>query len=160
MSFYQIQSRSLSGEPFSFEQLKGKIVVVLNVASECGFTPQYADWQKFYEQNADAGVVVLGVPCNQFGGQEPDDAATIATFCKKNYGVTFPMLEKQNVKGSQKSELYRYLTDPSLNGWNKDEPTWNFCKYVINREGKLEHFFESRVTPASESWIEAMSKMK
>jgi glutathione peroxidase len=157
--FYQFNASLLNGEAFSFEQLHGKIVIVINVASECGYTPQYAEWQEFYKANADAGVVVIGVPCNQFGEQEPGDAKTILSFCQKNYGVSFPILEKQDVKGESKSDLYAWLTNPNQNGWNKQEPNWNFCKYVINREGKLTHFFESKVTPSSEVWTEAMSKI-
>ena len=117
-SFHSLTANSLEGASVSMDQYKGKKIVVLNVASECGYTPQYADWELFYENNKDK-VVVLGFPCNQFGGQEPGDAGKIASFCQKNYGVTFPLFEKIDVKGSGQSPLYKWLTDPAQNGWNE-----------------------------------------
>ena len=154
-SFFQFTVNSLDGEPVSMEQFKGKKIVVLNVASKCGYTPQYADWEKFYEANKDK-VVVLGFPCNDFGSQEPGSAGDIAEFCQKNYGVTFPMFEKVHVKGAEKAPLYQWLTDPAQNGWNSQEPGWNFCKYVINEKGELTHFFGSKIKPDSAEFLEAM----
>lgn len=154
-SFFNLKATSLDGKEVDFQQFKGKKVIVLNVASECGYTPQYADWQRFYEANKDEAVV-LGFPSNQFGGQEPGAAAEIAQFCQKNYGVTFPMFEKGDVKGENKTAVYRWLTDASQNGWNTQEPGWNFCKYVINEEGQLTHFFASKVKPADEEFLKAM----
>lgn len=158
-TFYNLQPTALMGEPFPFEKLLGKIVIVLNVASECGYTPQYADWQRFYEANAEHGVEVIGVPCNQFGEQEPGGEKEIGAFCQKNYGVTFTMLQKADVSGENTSELYRFLTNPDLNGWNKEAPSWNFCKYVINREGKLVAYFPSKVLPGDDAFIETLSKL-
>ncbi|MCC6461058.1 MAG: glutathione peroxidase [Saprospiraceae bacterium] len=154
-SFFQFTVNSLDGEPVSMEQFKGKKIVVLNVASKCGYTPQYGDWEKFYEANKDK-VVVLGFPCNDFGSQEPGSAGDIAEFCQKNYGVTFPMFEKVHVKGAEKAPLYQWLTDPAQNGWNSQEPGWNFCKYVINEKGELTHFFGSNIKPDSAEFLEAM----
>ena len=154
-SFYSFTVNSLDGQPVSFEQYRGKKIIVLNTASECGYTPQYADWQKFYEENKEH-VVVLGFPCNDFGGQEPGSADDIKGFCQKNYGVTFPMFEKTTVKGDSKSPVYQWLTDPAQNGWNKQEPTWNFCKYVIDEKGTLTHYFASKVKPGSEEFLKAM----
>lgn len=154
-SFFSFTVNSLDGKPVSFEQYRGKKIIVLNTASECGYTPQYADWQKFYEANKEF-VVVLGFPCNDFGGQEPGSATEIQGFCQKNYGVTFPMFEKVSVKGEGKSPVYQWLTDPALNGWNDQEPTWNFCKYVIDENGKLTNYFASKVKPDSEAFLEAM----
>lgn len=154
-SFFSHTVNTLDGKPVSLEQYRGKIIIVLNTASECGYTPQYADWQEFYEENKDH-VVVLGFPCNDFGGQEPGSAEQIKGFCQKNYGVTFPMFEKVSVKGSGKSPVYQWLTDPAQNGWNNQEPTWNFCKYVIDENGTLTHFFASNVKPGSEEFMKAM----
>lgn len=154
-SFYSFTVNSLEGKPVSLEQFKGKWIVVLNVASECGYTPQYADWEKFYEANKDH-VVVLGFPCNDFGGQEPGSAAEIGSFCQKNYGVTFPMFEKVAVKGDSKAPLYKWLTDPAQNGWNSQEPSWNFCKYLINEKGELVNFFPSKVKPDNAEFLKAL----
>lgn len=154
-SFYQLKARDIQGREVSMSEYKGKKVIVLNVASECGYTPQYADWQAFYEKNKDK-YVVLGFPCNLFMGQEPGTNAEIETFCRKNYGVTFPVFEKANVKGSEKSEVYKWLTDPALNGWNSEEPSWNFCKYLIDENGKLISFFASKIKPDSEEFVKAV----
>jgi glutathione peroxidase len=154
-SFYQLKAASLNGQQVSLDQFKGKKIIVLNVASKCGYTPQYADWERFYQENKEH-TVVLGFPCNDFMGQEPGDAEEIASFCEKNYGVSFPMFEKVHVKGEKISDVYRWLTDPALNGWNKQEPSWNFCKYLINEKGELTHFFASKVTPDSPEFKEAI----
>lgn len=138
-------------------QFAGKKVVVLNVASKCGYTPQYTDWQKFYEENKES-VVVLGFPSNDFGRQEPGSAEEIAEFCERNYGVTFPMFEKVVVKGEGKHPIYAWLSDPALNGWNKEEPSWNFCKYLINERGELTHFFGSNIRPNSQEFFNALSQ--
>lgn len=156
-SFYQLQANSLDGKSVSLDQFKGKKIIVLNVASKCGYTPQYADWEKFYQSHKDEAVV-LGFPSNNFMGQEPGSAEEIAEFCQKNYGVSFPMFEKVDVKGSDISPVYQWLTDPAKNGWNKQEPSWNFCKYLINEKGELTHFFASKVTPESPEFKEAFGK--
>ncbi len=153
-SFYDLKAVSLDGETIDMSKYKGKKIIVLNVASKCGYTPQYADWQKFYESNKDQ-VEVLGFPCNQFLGQEPGSSAEIATFCQKNYGVTFQMFDKVDVKGDQQHTIYQWLTDPSKNGWNSEVPSWNFCKYLINEEGKLTHFFGSKIKPDNQEFMAA-----
>jgi glutathione peroxidase len=153
--FFSLKATSLQGETISFDQYKGKKIIILNVASNCGYTNQYADWQSFYEKNKDK-VVVLGFPCNQFMGQEPGDAKEIAGFCQKNYGVTFPMFEKINVKGEGQSEVYQWLTTKAMNGWNEEVPSWNFCKYLINEKGQLTHFFASKVKPDHEEFVKAI----
>lgn len=155
VSFYSFTINSLDGQPVSFEQYRGKKIIVLNTASECGYTPQYADWEKFYSENKDS-IVVLGFPCNDFGGQEPGSADDIKSFCQKNYGVSFPMFEKIAVKGVAKSPVYQWLTDPVQNGWNSQEPSWNFCKYVLDENGTLTHFFASKIKPSSEEFLKAM----
>lgn len=154
-SFFQFTVNSLDGQPVKLEQFKGKKIIVLNVASKCGYTPQYADWEKFYEANKDK-FVVLGFPCNDFMSQEPGSAGEIAEFCQKNYGVTFPMFEKVHVKGDSIAPVYKWLTDPAQNGWNSQVPTWNFCKYVINEKGDLTHFFGSKVKPDSPEFQAAL----
>jgi len=154
-SIFQFTVNSLDGKPVSLEQFKGKKIILLNVASECGFTPQYADWQKFYDANKES-VVVLGFPANDFGAQEPGSAAEIGSFCQKNYGVTFPMFEKVSVKGESQAPLYKWLTDPAQNGWNSQAPSWNFCKYIVDENGKLTHFFASNVKPDNAQFMEAM----
>lgn len=154
-SLYNFTVNTLDGTPVSLEKYRGKTIVVLNVASECGYTPQYADWEKFYNDNKEE-VVVLGFPCNDFGGQEPGSAAEIGAFCQKNYGVTFPMFEKVAVKGAAKSPFYQWLTDPAQNGWNSQEPSWNFCKYLINEKGELTHFFASKVKPDNVEFLKAL----
>jgi glutathione peroxidase len=155
ISFYSFTVLSLDGQPISMERFRGKKIVVLNVASKCGYTPQYADWEKFYREHQER-VVVLGFPCNDFMGQEPGSAQEIAEFCQKNYGVTFPMFEKIHVKGDAKAPIYRWLTDPQQNGWNSQEPTWNFCKYLLNEKGELTHFFGPKVKPTSAEFLGAL----
>ena len=153
-SFYDLKAVSLDGETIDMSIYKGKKIIILNVASKCGYTPQYADWQKFYESNKDQ-VEVLGFPCNQFLGQEPGSSDEIATFCQKNYGVTFQMFDKVDVKGDQQHAIYQWLTDPNKNGWNSEVPSWNFCKYLINEEGKLTHFFGSKIKPDNQEFMVA-----
>jgi glutathione peroxidase len=154
-SLHQFTVNALDGKPVALDQFKGKKVIILNVASECGYTPQYADWQKFYDANKES-VVVLGFPCNDFGAQEPGSATEIGAFCQKNYGVTFPMFEKVAVKGAGQAPLYQWLTDPAKNGWNNQAPSWNFCKYVVDENGKLTHFFGSNVKPDNAQFLQSM----
>lgn len=154
-SLHDFTVKTLEGKSVSLSTFKGKKVVILNVASECGFTPQYADWQKFYDVNK-SKIVVLGFPANNFGGQEPGSNKEIATFCQKNYGVTFPVFEKVSVKGSDKAPLYQWLTTKELNGWNTQEPSWNFCKYLVDENGQLVKFFASDIKPTSPAFLQAI----
>jgi glutathione peroxidase len=153
--FFDFKMRSIDGEEVSFAQFKGKKIVILNTASKCGFTPQYEDWEKFYKANKDK-ILVLGFPCNQFMGQEAGDNAEIKSFCQKNYGVTFPMFEKIDVKGDKKAALYAWLSDKKQNGWNEQEPSWNFCKYLINEKGELTNFFASKIKPDNAEFLAAI----
>lgn len=151
--FYTFKIKSLDGEEIDFAQYKGKNVLLVNVASKCGYTPQYADLQKLHEKYG-SQVVVLGFPSNDFGGQEPGSHEEIASFCKKNYGVTFQMFEKISVKGNDMHPLYRWLSNKTENGGIvSDVPTWNFCKYLVNKEGKVVKFFPSRTSPLDEEII-------
>lgn len=154
-SFYEFKVNGLDGKEVDFSQFKGKKVLIVNTASECGFTPQYAELQKLHEQHG-SKVTILGVPSNDFGSQEPGDAQQIQQFCQKNFGVTFQMLEKATVKGSDKHLLYQWLTDKSKNGWNDQEPKWNFSKYLINEKGELIKFYPSSVSPMSKELTEAI----
>ena len=154
-SFYDFKMTSLDGQSVDFSQYKGKKVVILNVASECGYTPQYADWQKFHEQYGDR-VVVIGVPANNFGGQESGSNQEIASFCQKNYGVKFQMLEKVSVKGPDQHPLYQWLTKKERNGWNTAEHTWYFCKYLVIEKGELVKFFASAIKPTDPPFLAAI----
>ncbi|MEY3050802.1 MAG: hypothetical protein RLY31_587 [Bacteroidota bacterium] len=154
-SIYDIPLTTIEGEATDLKAYKGKKIVLLNVASKCGYTPQYADWEAFYREHGER-VVVLGFPANNFMGQEPGSNEEIAAFCERNYGVSFPMFEKLSVKGGDQHPLYAWLTDPGMNGWNKKEPSWNFCKYVIDEEGRLTHFFASGVKPGAAEFRQAV----
>ncbi|WP_341227651.1 glutathione peroxidase [uncultured Arcticibacterium sp.] len=145
-SFYDFKMKSLTGQEIDLSQYKGKKVVVMNVASKCGYTPQYADWQKFHKEHGE-DIIVLGFPANNFGAQESGTNDEIASFCQLNYGVEFQMFEKIDVIGENQHPLFQWLSKKDLNGWNDKAPTWNFCKYVINEEGKVTHFFASKIKP-------------
>jgi glutathione peroxidase len=146
MSFYELKINSLDGKPLSFSDYKGKYILCVNVASKCGYTPQYEDLQKLYEQYNDK-LVIIGFPCNQFLGQEPGNAEEIATFCSKNYGVTFPISEKIDVKGKNQHPVYQWLTKKSINGVSDADISWNFNKILISPEGTWIKHFGSGVKP-------------
>lgn len=143
MSLHEIALNTLEGKSRSLAAYQGKVVLAVNVASECGYTPQYAGLQQLYTTYKDRGLVVLGFPCNQFGGQEPGSAAQIETFCQKNYGVTFPLFEKLEVKGAHQAPLYQFLTA------KHGEPAWNFHKYLVGKDGQVLQAFNSKVSPES-----------
>ena len=145
-SFYDLQLNDINGDKIDLQSFKGKKVLLVNVASKCGYTDQYADLQELYETHGDK-LEIIGIPCNDFGRQEPGSANEIQKFCKLNYGVTFTLAEKQKIKSKPMSGIYQWLSDPNLNGWNSSLPSWNFCKYVINESGELTHFFKSGVDP-------------
>ena len=143
VSFYDLTANTLDGKPEKLSDYKGKVLVVVNTASECGYTPQYAGLEQLYLDYKDKGVVVLGFPSNDFGGQEPGTAAEIKTFCEKKYHVTFPMFAKVKTKGDGQSPVYKFLV--AKNG----EPKWNFHKYVVGRDGQVQASFASDVKPES-----------
>lgn len=147
-SIYDIKLESISGSDFNLESYRGKKILIVNVASNCGFTSQYKALQELYNQYGHK-IEILAIPCNDFGGQEPGSSKDIIEFCDLNYSTTFPFSVKSNIKSSPQHPLYRWLSDPSLNGWNKKLPSWNFCKYLISEEGELTHFFRSNVSPTS-----------
>ena len=145
-SFYDLQLNDINGNKIDLGSLKGKKVLIVNVASKCGYTSQYSDLQDLYENHSDK-LEIIGIPCNDFGRQEPGSASEIKNFCKMNYGVTFTLAEKQKIKSKPVSGVYEWLSNPDLNGWNSSLPSWNFCKYMIDESGKLTHFFKSGVNP-------------
>ncbi|MGB5437270.1 MAG: glutathione peroxidase [Maribacter sp.] len=147
-TIYDIPIYSLQGEPIELSQFRGKKMLFVNVASECGFTNQYKDLQKLSDAYSDI-LVVIGVPCNQFGQQEPGDSQQIQSFCERNYGVTFLMTEKIKVKGSDQHPLYKWLTSKDLNGKKSSSVKWNFQKYLIDENGNLIDYYFSITKPLS-----------
>ncbi|MBN7810918.1 glutathione peroxidase [Algoriphagus sp. H41] len=152
-SFYDFKMKDINGKEVAFSEFKGKKLLLVNVASKCGYTKQYAQLQELYAEHGDK-ILILGFPANNFGGQEPGSNEEIKEFCSTEYGVTFPMFEKISVAGFDKHPLYRWLSDASKNGWNNEEPSWNFCKYFINEKGELVKFFPSAVTPLDEQILQ------
>lgn len=156
-AFYNFKVNSLEGKGVDLSQYKGKKILVVNVASECGNTPQYKELQQLYTEHGDK-VTVLGFPANNFGGQEPGTSEEIAAFCEKNYGVTFPMFEKVSVVGEDQHPLYRWLSDKSQNGVTGDAPSWNFSKYLLDEQGQVLAFYPSKVSPLDEAIVGAIQK--
>ena len=157
VSIYSFKVKDLSGNEFDFASLKGKKILIVNTASECGLTPQYEQLQAVYEKYKNSNFVIVGFPANNFGAQEPGTNAEIGAFCKKNYGVTFPMMEKISVKGSDMHVLYQFLTQKSKNGLKDTDVEWNFQKYLIDEKGHLAAVMSPRVVPNDTSiinWIE------
>ncbi len=155
-TIYQFKVETLSGEEFDFSMLKGKKMMIVNTASECGFTPQYENLQKLYDTYKDDNFVIVGFPANNFNSQEPGTNEEIAEFCKKNYGVTFPMMDKVSVKGDDTHDVYQFLTQKVRNGYEDSEVSWNFQKYLIDENGRLVRMVDSKTLPDDESivnWI-------
>lgn len=146
-NIYQFKVTDLYGKEFDFASLKGKKVLIVNTASECGLTPQYKDLEAIYKKYKDLNFVIVGFPANNFGSQEPGSDAQIAKFCQLNYGVTFPMMSKISVKGKDMNEVYQFLTQKSRNGLKDSEVEWNFQKYLINEQGELVKVLSPRVLP-------------
>ena len=136
-SFYDLTAETLEGDAFSFADLKGKRVVIVNTASRCGYTRQYEPLEALHNEYKDQGLVVMGFPCNQFGRQEPGSAGDIREFCTKNYGVSFQMMGKVDVKGDNQHPVYAWLTQASLNGAGDHKVGWNFHKFLVNERGEL-----------------------
>lgn len=148
ISLYDININGLNGKPIDLTSFKGKHILFVNVASKCGFTSQYKELQQLSDTFKDK-LVVIGLPCNQFGGQEPGNPDEIQTFCERNYGVTFLISEKIDVKGSDQHPLYKWLTTKELNGTSDSSVKWNFQKYLVDDEGKLIDYFFSILKPMS-----------
>ena len=157
-NIYQFKVQDISGNDFDFASLKGKKIMVVNTASECGLTPQYENLQELYETFSSDNFTIIGFPANNFGSQEPGSDAQIASFCKKNYGVSFPMMSKISVKGDDMHEVYEFLTHKDKNGLEDSEVQWNFQKYLIDENGELVRVVSPKTLPIDESitqWIKS-----
>lgn len=148
-SLYDFKMNSIEGKEIDFSQYKGKTLLIVNTASECGFTPQYKDLQKLHETHGDK-ITILGFPANNFGGQEPGSNAQIAQFCQKNFGVSFQLFEKVSVKGNDQHPLFQFLKEKTGH-----EPSWNFCKYLVKPDGSIT-FYPSKVNPMDKEIIDAV----
>jgi glutathione peroxidase len=146
-SAYEFEAKLLDGTPVKLADYAGKVMLVVNTASECGFTPQYEGLEKLYESYRDRGLVVLGFPCNQFGEQEPGSAAEIGAFCQKNYGVSFPMFEKIDVNGDAAHPLYRWLKQSARGLLGSERIKWNFTKFLIDRNGQVKERYAPVTKP-------------
>ena len=156
-TIYQFTVEDINGTPFALADLKGKKVMIVNTASKCGLTPQYKELEALYQQYKDSDFIIIGFPANNFLGQEPGSNEQIASFCSINYGVTFPMMSKISVKGKNMHPLYQFLTQKSKNGVEDSKVKWNFQKYLIGRDGKLEKVIDPKTLPSSDEvkqWIE------
>jgi len=153
MTIYDVDIDALSGGPAGLDRFRGSVVLVVNVASRCGLTPQYTGLQKLYETYADRGLVILGVPCNQFGAQEPGTASDIEEFCQVNYGVTFPLTEKVEVNGPGRHPLYRRLIGSG------GDIQWNFEKFLVEPHGAVAERFEPGVTPDDPRLVAAIERL-
>ncbi|HYO22718.1 MAG TPA: glutathione peroxidase [Flavisolibacter sp.] len=156
VSFYSLSLQLSSGKELRFETLKGKKVLLVNTASDCGYTPQYTELQKLY-QHAKEDLEIIAIPANDFKEQEKGTDEEIAGFCSRNYGVSFPIAKKSIVvKSAGQHPVFQWLTKKELNGWNEKEPSWNFSKYLISEQGVLTHYFEPAVSPLGEEMIRAV----
>jgi len=157
-SVHEFTLNSIDGKPAPLASYKGKVLLLVNVASKCGYTPQYTGLQSLYTKYKDKGLVIVGVPANNFGGQEPGTNEEIATFCSRNYNVTFPILSKVSVKGADAAPLYQYLTDKTANPNTGGDVKWNFTKFLVGKDGKPVQRFEPGVTPDSPELAMAIEK--
>ncbi|GAB3839522.1 glutathione peroxidase [Hymenobacter jeollabukensis] len=156
-SVYDFTVNDITGKPVKLSQFAGKKLLIVNTASECGYTPQYKELEELYRKHGDR-VMVLGFPANNFGGQEPGTNQQIAAFCEKNYGVSFPLFEKVSVQGADTAPLYQFLGSKAQNGATDEKPTWNFCKYLVNEQGQVVGYYPSKVKPMSEELVAAIMK--
>ncbi len=155
-SFYEFVVEDLSGKEFAFDQLKGKKVLMVNTASKCGFTPQYAELQELYDRYKDKGLIIIGFPANNFANQEPGSNDEIQEFCSINYGVTFPMMSKISVNGKDIHPVYQWLTKKEKNGKSDSKVRWNFQKYLIDENGELLAHFSSKTKPFDSKIIDLL----
>ncbi len=147
ISFYSLKDTAIDGAAFDFEKLRGRKIMLVNTASDCGYTGQYDDLQELSELYKDK-LVVIGFPANDFKDQEKGTDEEIASFCKKNFGVSFPLMQKSSViKGANQNKIFEWLTNSTKNGWNNQQPSWNFCKFIVDEQGRLTHFFGSTIEP-------------
>lgn len=158
-SIHQFTVHNLMGEEVNLKDYAGKVVMIVNTASECGFTPQFGQLEELYQHYKDQGFEVLAFPSNQFGGQEPLEGEAIGAFCQKNYGVNFPVFEKTKVKGQEASDLFQFLSNKKLNGVLTSTPKWNFHKYLVNKEGELVDYYYSTTSPISEKVMKKIEEL-
>lgn len=158
MSIHDFKAKTIDGEEQSLSDYSGKVMLVVNVASQCGLTPHYSGLQELYENFRDRGLVVVGFPCNQFGSQEPGTEAEIKTFCETRYGVDFPMFAKVDVNGPNRHPLYEYLTKQATQPDGAGDIQWNFAKFLIDRSGQVVARFAPPTAPASEEIVGAIEK--
>jgi glutathione peroxidase len=157
-SIYDLSITLNNGQTKPLADFKGKKLLLVNTASNCGYTDQYKDLQQLYEQYKD-DLVVIGFPANDFKEQEKGSDEEIATFCQVNYGVTFPLAKKSTViRSAAQNPIFRWLSDKQQNGWNEEQPTWNFSKYLVNEEGQLTHYFDPAISPTSKEVIDAIKE--
>jgi len=156
-SIYDFKVKALNGGTIDFSKFKGKKILIVNTASECGYTPQYEDLEKLYEEYKDR-LVIVGFPANNFGAQEPGTNEQIAEFCKKNYNVSFPMAAKISVKGDDMAPIYHWLTEKDHNGYDNTVVKWNFQKYLVNEKGQLVAMFPHKMKPMSEEILKAINE--
>jgi glutathione peroxidase len=159
MSIYDFTARTIDGTERSLGDFKGKVMLVVNVASQCGLTPHYGGLQELYDNYRDRGLVVLGFPCNQFGAQEPGSEATIKTFCETRFGVTFPMFAKIDVNGAARHPLYAYLTAQPTQPDGPGDISWNFAKFLVDRSGAVAARFAPPTAPVSEEVVSALERL-
>jgi glutathione peroxidase len=157
-SVYDFTLNSIEGKPVPLSEFKGKVVLLVNVASRCGYTPQYTGLEALYEKYKDRGFVIVGIPANNFGGQEPGTNEEIKTFCKSKYSVTFPMMAKVSVKGADQTPLYQFLTASDTDSKFAGEIKWNFTKFLVSKDGKIVNRFESKTTPDDPHVIAAIEQ--
>lgn len=158
VSFYSLKAEANNGSTFDFGTLRDKKVLIVNTASHCGYTNQYQDLQQLWEQNKDK-LVVIAFPANDFKEQEKGSDEEIAQFCQVNFGVSFPLMKKSTViRGTKQNPVFQWLTDPQKNGWNSQEPTWNFSKYLINEKGLLTNYFDPAVSPVGPEIRQSIEK--
>ncbi len=158
-NIYQFTVKDLNGEEVSLEQYKGKVLLIVNTASGCGFTPQLKEMEALYSEYKDQGVEVLAFPSNNFGGQEPLEGFEIQNFCELNFKTTFPIFEKTDVKGGNQSDLFQFLSNKSENGSVNSTPKWNFHKYLVNKDGKVVDYYYSITKPNSSKVKKAIDKL-
>jgi glutathione peroxidase len=154
-SFYDFKMKANNGKEIDFSSFKGKKVLIVNVASKCGYTPQYKELEELHQQYKNK-LEIIGFPADNFLHQEPGNDEEIAKFCEINYGVTFPLFQKSSVKGEDQNPLFYWLSHKSENGWNSTPPVWNFTKYLINEKGELINFFSPAVSPLSNDVIKQL----
>jgi len=158
-NIHQFTFNDISEKPINFADYKGKVLLLVNTASKCGFTPQYKGLEKLYQTYKNDGLEIIAFPSNQFAGQEPMENEDIAEFCQRNYGVSFRVMEKSNVKGANANPIFQFLTDKKRNGKVSSAPKWNFQKYVVDKNGNVRDYFYSITEPESKKIIKLVEKL-